>query len=638
MINNALRRVAVSMLAAIALLGGGLPALTGTAHAATVTVSPSTVANDAVHTFTISNVSAAATATSVTLTDHARPTNTISGTIENKDTVNKKITAKIDTLNRLPSKYDLEVGGVITDTCTECVTLTGLPPGLDLTAPPKIAAGVSQGSPIALHLSNPKRGFDYAKTRMQLTFSGIPGLKAADLELTDPATDDDIALAPGDAGTIVGYVGPAAGTHIPPNFDDTTPLTLRVVNPARLGTLHIEAAFGDVDAGGALATVRASDSVNVTVGKPGLTYHPVSPKRLLDTRNVGGAIPAGGTRTLSLGTVPGTALLFNLTATGATTTGFLTVYPSDQPAPVTTASNLLYRSGRSIANLVAVPLGANKGIIIRNGGTAPVHAVVDMSGYYTPATVAGSTYHPFTPTRFLDTRTVPADPFLPGELRLLTVAGRSGVPTSASAIAVNVTAVAATASGYLNVFPGSSQTEPLTSTVNFPAGRTVPNLTVVPLGGTPGKIAVVNHSQGNTHVVLDLLGYFTNDDSGSTFHPLVITRTLDTRFGVGATQGTVAPKGSITLQVSGRTGVPANGATLVALNVAVINPTAGGYLLAYPEDVGKPTASTVNFVANENASNLTLLRLPSSGRVTIYNGSLGTIHVAADVEGWGSTP
>jgi hypothetical protein len=249
-----------------------------------------------------------------------------------------------------------------------------------------------------------------------------------------------------------------------------------------------------------------------------------------------------------------------------------------------------------------------------------------------------------TPIRMLDTRdgtgTDAAEPFLAGEIKVLQVAGKFGVPNAANAVAINVTAVNATIGGHLTVFPGGTG-EPNASTVNFPATRAVPNMAVVPLGTAPGavgKISITNDSQGTVHVVVDIVGYYFNASSfGSGFHPTTITRTLDTRFNIGS-NGTIPPGTAITVQLAGRNVVPANGATLVALNVAVLSPTGSGFVLAYPADVARPTASTANFIAGENVSNLTIVRLPASGLITFYNGSTGTIHLAADVEGYGSNP
>ncbi|MFM8528258.1 MAG: hypothetical protein ACKOD2_01010 [Ilumatobacteraceae bacterium] len=64
----------------------------------------------------------------------------------------------------------------------------------------------------------------------------------------------------------------------------------------------------------------------------------------------------------------------------------------------------------------------------------------------------------------------------------LTVAGRAGVPGSASAVALNVTAVETIANefgGYVTVYPCG--TRPEASNLNFVTGQTTPNAVLAPL-------------------------------------------------------------------------------------------------------------------------------------------------------------
>jgi hypothetical protein len=87
--------------------------------------------------------------------------------------------------------------------------------------------------------------------------------------------------------------------------------------------------------------------------------------------------------------------------------------------------------------------------------------------------------------------------------------GACGVPPSAIAVSVNLTAVGAAAAGYLTLFPGNALGPPLVSHINFTPGATRADNAIVPLAmdGT-GTIQVNNGSAGTVHLVLDVNGYF----------------------------------------------------------------------------------------------------------------------------------
>ncbi|HVL02953.1 MAG TPA: hypothetical protein VM386_00815 [Acidimicrobiales bacterium] len=81
-----------------------------------------------------------------------------------------------------------------------------------------------------------------------------------------------------------------------------------------------------------------------------------------------GGVPATGA----------TAALLNVTVTGASATGFLTVWPSGQAAPL--ASSLNWVAGRTIPNSVTTKLGAGGAISVRNAN-GDVHVIADAAGW-----------------------------------------------------------------------------------------------------------------------------------------------------------------------------------------------------------------------------------------------------------------
>jgi hypothetical protein len=373
------------------------------------------------------------------------------------------------------------------------------------------------------------------------------------------------------------------------------------------------------------------------------TYTPVTPARLLDTRNgtgTGGVVgPVGANSSINL-TVEGVdgipsshvgAVVLNVTATQPTANSYLTVWPTLTSRPV--ASNLNFGPGQTVPNLVMAKVGGNGQVSIYNqSGT--VQVVADVEGYYDDGTGGGGRYHPVTPVRVLDTRSgtgVAVGVVGAGQVLHLQVAGNNGVPLgTAAAVVLNVTVAAPTASSFLTVYPDAAS-RPLASNLNFGPGQTVPNLVVVKLSAD-GWVDFYNDS-GSTQVVADLAGWFdSGGTSGTRFNPLSPTRVLDTRFGTGAPEQPLASSSPIHVHLAGVAGIPV-GAQAVVLNVTVANPSAAGFLTVYPSDASAPLASNLNFVAGQTVANLVVVKVSSDGWATFSIGS-GTTDVVADVAGW----
>lgn len=117
--------------------------------------------------------------------------------------------------------------------------------------------------------------------------------------------------------------------------------------------------------------------------------------------------------------------------------------------------------------------------------------------------------------------------------------------------------------------------------------------------------------------------------TGSTYFPLTPVRLFDTR-----TNGT--PLGALdvrTVALAGVAGVPAD-VTTVILNVTVVDGTAASYLTVYPDGVGRPGTSNLNWTAGQAATpNLVTVEVGSDGLVDFYNAH-GSVDVVADLEGY----
>jgi hypothetical protein len=250
---------------------------------------------------------------------------------------------------------------------------------------------------------------------------------------------------------------------------------------------------------------------------PGSLFNAVVPTRVLDSRtSTGGwSTPWGPATTRSVRvtgsygsgvpTVGVSAVVLNVTATGTTSAGYLTVYPTGAARP--TASNLNWARGETRPNLVTVPVGVDGQVTIFNSaGQADVLA--DVVGYYA-ATGAG--FHTVGTTRILDSRTDTggyATPWGPSTVRPVQTTGTygSGVPTSGVvAVVMNVTVTDTTGSSYLAVHPGDVPA-PSASNLNWVAGWTVPNEVITKV--TPTGVANITNGSGSTAVIADIAGWF----------------------------------------------------------------------------------------------------------------------------------
>lgn len=144
-----------------------------------------------------------------------------------------------------------------------------------------------------------------------------------------------------------------------------------------------------------------------------------------------------------------------------------------------------------------------------------------------PATVdvqplASSLITPLSPTRAVDTRG--GSPLQAGWVGTAVIGGMFGVPLTAAGVVLNVTATQPVGGGHLRVYP-CGQAVPNASTLNYAAGASVANSSIVALG-TQGKICVFSPTQ--THVIVDVTGYFPAGAALSTLPPV---RVADTRPG-----------------------------------------------------------------------------------------------------------
>lgn len=125
----------------------------------------------------------------------------------------------------------------------------------------------------------------------------------------------------------------------------------------------------------------------------GGSFGALSPHRILDTRpdpsNEGGFLTLDPGESIAIqvagrGGIPVygvSAAVINVTVTGPTSSGFLTLYPDGESQPL--SSNLNFTPGLTVPNLVMVKVGRFGRVRILNGSPGAVEVIVDVAGWYT---------------------------------------------------------------------------------------------------------------------------------------------------------------------------------------------------------------------------------------------------------------
>jgi hypothetical protein len=266
-------------------------------------------------------------------------------------------------------------------------------------------------------------------------------------------------------------------------------------------------------------------------------------------------------------------------------------------------------------------------------------------------------YTPITPHRVCDTRPVVPGiaanqcnaagkgPLTQGQTRPVTVTGGL-VPSTATAIVVNFTAIAPTKSTFIRVYPAGGS-PPTTSNLNPRAGAVVANLIEVAIG-TAGQIDVFN-DLGTVNIAIDVEGYVDSTSTGllNATTPARICDTRAVRAGIAANQcnngGThpIGPGRILTFNVaSAGSPIPTSGVLAVVFNLTAISPSVRTVLTAYagPSSSARPTASNINVAAGAIVPNRVIVPVPvgcggTTCTVNIWN-SVGSVNVAVDVDGW----
>ncbi len=402
-------------------------------------------------------------------------------------------------------------------------------------------------------------------------------------------------------------------------------------------------------------TGTATQTITVIEAPPGTTpqvaeYTSVGPKRVFDTRlgaaanslrtvpaqQVGGAYILHVQMTDLAGYVPATgvgAVSLNVTSTGSTADGFITVYACGALEEV---SSVNFRAGQSVANAVIAPVSPSGTVCFY--ALSATDIVVDLNGWF----AAGAAFHTVGPKRVFDTRPgaspdalrdVPRAKLAAGatmEVRLTDLAGF--VPTNGvGSVSLNVVVTNPDALGFITVFACGTREE--VSSVNYAAGQTVANAVIAPVSEN-GTICF--YTLSTTDLVVDINGWI---ESGSDFHEVGPARVLDTRADSSpdairdVAKAKIGRGNVVEVQVTGLPGlVPGSGVTAVSLNVTATNTEAPGFITVFPCGAME-AVSSVNFDgAGQTVANAVIAPVSATGTICFYG--LTATDLVVDINGW----
>lgn len=176
------------------------------------------------------------------------------------------------------------------------------------------------------------------------------------------------------------------------------------------------------------------------------------------------------------------------------------MHPCDQPVP--NASNLNFAVGQTVPSLVIARLGTGGKVCVQT--TATIDILADVSGYFPAGTVGYVAID--NPERIVDTRNgigVPIGRACANSELGFQVVGKAGVPATATAVVLNVTATQASAADFTTVC-ACGIAVPNASNLNFRPATDVPNLVIAKIRND-GRVCT--KSSADVGLIADVAGY-----------------------------------------------------------------------------------------------------------------------------------
>ncbi len=428
---------------------------------------------------------------------------------------------------------------------------------------------------------------------------------------------------------------PGMGGHTVTDLDGASNTTIPIAVGDEPGNAAINSATNNI------YVANSSDAtVSVIGGATKAQLFPVTPCRLIDTRQNNDPILGGTSRSFpipQLGgcNIPGNAIAYSLNVTVApgTTLGYLTVWPTSQIQPL--ISTLNSTDGRIKANAAIVPAGVAGAVSVYVTDTTNV--ILDNDGYFAPSSSQTLQLYSLPPCRVVDTRGANGDlggPYLMARVeRDFPVLESSCIPSgmNIAAYSMNFTVVPHEPGqplGYLTVWP-QGQPRPNVSTLNNLTATAVANAAIV-AAGNGGEIAT--YASNDTDLIVDINGYFAAPGTGGySFYPAPPCRAFDSRNNNGQPF-----TGEIVVPVATSPCAPPSNAGGYVFNATVVPSGSLGYLTLWPDCQGsncpgQPVVSTLNAYDGFITSNMAVVPT-TTGSIDAW--AQGLTQLILDISGY----
>ena len=238
-----------------------------------------------------------------------------------------------------------------------------------------------------------------------------------------------------------------------------------------------------------------------------------------------------------------------------------------------------------------------------------------------PLRAQGLSFVPISPCRVIETRW-PNGPLggpalAGGSTRDFPISsGNCNIPVSAQAYSLNITVIPNQTFSYLKAWPTGQPMPGEATILSASDGRMKANAAIIAAGAN-GSISL--YASNDTHVSVDVNGYFTPDPSQASFYPVAPCRVADTRNSAGALGGPYMAGGSIrTFPVlAGGCGLPGNAAAYV-LNVTAVPHGSLNYITMWAAGQPQPGTSTLNAPTGTVTANTAIVGAGAGGQISVY--------------------
>jgi hypothetical protein len=198
------------------------------------------------------------------------------------------------------------------------------------------------------------------------------------------------------------------------------------------------------------------------------------------------------------------SVVMNITAVNPSGRGFMTVYPcGDRPL----ASSLNFgAAGAVVGNELVAKLSGDGAVCVFT--SAETDITVDVVGFVPESSAATSleparVYATRASDETVDGQQEATGAIAAGEFVEVEIAGRAGVPGSADAAVMNITAINPTGRGFITTYPCGDR--PLASSLNYGAAGAVVGNELVAKLSVRGTVCI--YSSAATDLTVDVVGY-----------------------------------------------------------------------------------------------------------------------------------